>query len=75
MSVELGAHQSGLDSLISRDVRHRFSYFGSVSIQFLKNLESVRNEFGLVQFKKNAVQFGYCSLQLFTTCVQTPLLV
>ena len=56
--MELGAHQSGLDSLISRDVRHRFSYFGLVSIQFSKNLESVRNEFGLVQFKKDAVQFG-----------------
>jgi len=39
--------------LITRDVRNRFLSFGSVSVRFLKkNSDSVRNEFGSVQFAK-----------------------
>ena len=42
----------------SRDVWDRFFYFGSVSVRFLKNSDSVRSEFGSVWFKKTLFGWG-----------------
>ena len=35
--------------LLFKDVRNRLFYFGSVSVRFKKNLDSVRDKFGSVR--------------------------